>query len=66
LALALRFLVGCRSADAVNWLRLGLAAHGRLPAGYTPPPGITYRTVPEIATSIMADEAVVGKSVFWI
>lgn len=65
LAVALRFLEECRSADALNWLRLGLAAHGRMPAGYTPPPGIRYRTVPEVATSILADGAVAGKSVFW-
>jgi len=65
LELALRFLDHCRSADALNWLRLGLAAHGRLPQGYQPPPGIVYRTVPEIATSRLADEASGGNSVLW-
>ncbi|HEY1221138.1 MAG: prenyltransferase/squalene oxidase repeat-containing protein [Bryobacteraceae bacterium] len=66
LAVALRFLDGCHSADALNWLRLGLAAHARMPAGYTPPPGIAYRTVPEIATCVLADGAVAGKCAFWI
>jgi squalene cyclase len=66
LALALRFLDQCRSADALNWLRLGLAAHGRMPAGYTAPSSIIYRTVPEIATSVLADGAVADKSAFWV
>ncbi|HEY9141746.1 MAG TPA: prenyltransferase/squalene oxidase repeat-containing protein [Bryobacteraceae bacterium] len=66
LELAVRFLEQCRSADALNWLRLGLAAHGRMPEGYSPPPSIAYRTVPEVATSVLADGAVAGKSVFWI
>lgn len=66
LALALRFLDQCRSADALNWLRLGLAAHGRMPGGYEPPPNIAYRTVPEIATSMLADGAIAGRSLFWI
>jgi len=66
LAVALRFLDQCRTADALNWLRLGLAAQGRMPEGYRAPPGIAYRTVPEVATSVLADGAVAGKSVFWI
>ena len=66
LRLALRFLDECHSADALNWLRLGLEAHGRVPNGYTPPTSITYRTVPEVATSILADGAVEGKSAFWV
>jgi hypothetical protein len=66
LEMALRFLDQCRSADALNWLRLGLAAHGRMPEGYTPPPGIAYRTVPEVATGVLADGAVAGRSAFWI
>jgi hypothetical protein len=45
--LALRFLGECRSADAWNWLRLGLMAHGRLPVGARPPAPLTCRTLPE-------------------
>jgi hypothetical protein len=66
LTMALRFLERCRSADALNWLRLGLAAQDRMPEGYMPPSGITCRTVPEIATGILADRAVAGESAFWI
>jgi hypothetical protein len=66
LALALRFLDQCRSADALNWLRLGLMAHGRLPDGYRPPPDIAYRSVPEVATSMLVDGAAAGKSAFWV
>jgi len=53
IAVARRFLEGCRSADAWNWLRLGLAAHGRWPADDSPA-GIEYRTTPEIALSLLA------------
>jgi len=65
LALALRFLNECRSADALNWLRLGLAAHNRLPAGYSAPAGIAPRTVPEIACGILAAAAAAGKCPLW-
>jgi len=66
LQLAQRMLRECRSADAMNWLRLGLAAHGKLPDDFTPLAGVTYRTVPEAATSILADRAVAGRSAFWV
>ena len=54
IAAALRFLDGCRSADALNWLRLGLAAHGRMPAGYAPA-AVEYRTTPEMALGLMVE-----------
>jgi len=49
-----RFLAECHSADSLNWLRLGLAAHGSLPAGYRPAARIERRTVPEIALDLVA------------
>jgi hypothetical protein len=48
LGAGLKFLTA-RSADAQNWLRLGLGAHGQLPEGYRPPDGVAYRTVSEVA-----------------
>jgi hypothetical protein len=51
LSMGRKFLAETRSADAQNWLRLGLAAQGELPQGYAPPEGIVYRTVPEVALS---------------
>jgi hypothetical protein len=51
LSMGRKFLAETRSADAQNWLRLGLAAQGELPQGYAPPKGIAYRTVPEVALS---------------
>jgi hypothetical protein len=51
--LARTFLANCRSADALNWLRLGLRAHDALPAGYAAPEQIQFRTVPEIAIDML-------------
>jgi hypothetical protein len=53
LTLAKDFLASCRSADALNWLRLGLRAHDALPAGYVAPAEIEFRTVPEIALDVL-------------
>jgi Prenyltransferase and squalene oxidase repeat len=44
-----RGFLAARSADAQNWLRLGLSAHGQLPENYRPPNGVAYRTVSEVA-----------------
>jgi hypothetical protein len=54
LSMGRKFLAETRSADAQNWLRLGLRAQGQLPAGYLPPAGIAYRTVPEVALDRIA------------
>ncbi len=52
LAVARQFLAECRSADALNWLRLGLMAHGQLPPDYCAPT-VTYRTIPETALGLL-------------
>jgi hypothetical protein len=49
---ARQFLAECRSADALNWLRLGLMAHGRMPPGYCAP-AVTRRTTPETALGLL-------------
>lgn len=54
---ALRFLSECRSADALNWLRVGLRAHDRLPAGFCPPTDLTQHTVPETSLDVLVDHA---------
>jgi hypothetical protein len=58
-------LAGCRSADALNWLRLGLLAHGQLPAGYCPPTQVAYRTLPETSLDLLVTEAEKGGDPFW-
>jgi hypothetical protein len=55
-----RFLGECRSADALNWLRIGLLAHGRLPGGYCPPAQLACRTLPETSLHILVAEAQKG------
>jgi len=53
LAVACRFLVECRSADALNWLRIGLMCHGRLPVGYSRPADVACRTLPETSVDLL-------------
>jgi hypothetical protein len=65
LSVAKRFLADCRSADALNWLRLGLLAHAQLPAGYSPPAEITYRTIPETSLGLLAGAAEQQHDLFW-
>lgn len=57
IGVARRFLADCRSADALNWLRLGLAAHGQLPAGFCPPADVPRRTVPETSLDLLVSAA---------
>jgi hypothetical protein len=64
-AVARRFLLECRSTDAQNWLRLGLAAHGELPSGYCRPEGLSVRTVPETSLDLLASDAAAGRSLLW-
>jgi hypothetical protein len=64
LSLAERFLAECRSADALSWLRFGLRVHGRLPAGFSIPSGIQFRTVPEISLNLLMTAAEQGHDLF--
>ena len=57
IAVATRFLAECRSADPLNWLRLGLIAHGRLPEGYCPPARIERRTILEASLDLLVSNA---------
>jgi len=65
LAVAHRLLSECRSADAQNWLRLGLAAHGELPHGYCVPQNLAYRTIPETSLSLLLSDASRAREFFW-
>jgi hypothetical protein len=60
-----RFLTECRSADALNWLRIGLMAHSRLPAGYRPPAQLACRTLPETSLDMLVAGTQKGKDLFW-
>ncbi len=50
LAAARRFMETCRSADAQNWLTLGLRAHGQPAASASQP---VFRTVAEAALNVL-------------
>jgi len=58
------FLDQCRSADALNWLRLGLLAHRQLPDGFTPAP-VQCRTLPEASLAMIVGGAEQGGGLFW-
>ena len=60
-----RFLGECRSADALNWLRIGLMAHGRLPDGYCPPAQLACRTLPETSLDMLVAGTQKGTDIFW-
>jgi hypothetical protein len=65
LGVAGRFLSECRSADALNWLRIGLMAHGRMPDGYCPPPELARRTLPETSLDMLVARSRNTKDIFW-
>ncbi|HTP31144.1 MAG TPA: hypothetical protein VMJ75_03155 [Candidatus Acidoferrales bacterium] len=58
------FLRDCRSADALNWLRLGLMAQGQLPPDYSPPE-IAYRTLIETSLGMLVTETQKGREILW-
>jgi hypothetical protein len=60
-----RFLAECRSADALNWLRIGLMAHGRLPDGYCPPARLACRTLPETSLDMLVAGTQKDSDSFW-
>jgi hypothetical protein len=63
--MAQRFLADSRSADAINWLGLGLMAHGGIPAGYCRPAGVECRTLPETSLAMLIGEVQKGRDVLW-
>lgn len=65
IGMAQRFLADSRSADAINWLGLGLMAHGGLPAGYSRPAGVECRTLPETSLAMLFGEVQKGRDVLW-
>ena len=62
---AQRFLTASRSADAINWLGLGLLAHGGMPADYTRPSDVECRTLPETSLAMLVCEVQKGRDVLW-
>ena len=62
---AVRFLGECRSADALDWLRLGLMAHERLPRTWSPPRELALRTPAETSLHLLAARAEKGNHSLW-
>jgi len=63
--MAQRFLTESHSADAINWLGLGLMAHGEMPVGYNRPAGVECRTLPERSLAMLIGEVQKGRDVLW-
>jgi hypothetical protein len=59
------FLQRCRSADALNWLRLGLLAHGAFESGYCPPWSLECRTLHEKSMDLVVAQVEKGSNAFW-
>ncbi|HKA00492.1 MAG TPA: hypothetical protein VKE70_28465 [Candidatus Solibacter sp.] len=64
IAAARKFLGECKSADELNWLRLGLMAHGQLPADFSRPP-LACRTLIETSMDMLVAETQKGRDVLW-
>ena len=65
IALAKRYLAECRSAEALNWLRLGLMAHGQLNASDCPHLPELRRTNQELALHQVVESAQAGRNPLW-
>jgi len=65
LEVARGFLAVSHSADALNWLGLGLLAHGGMPDGYSRPAGVACRTLPETSLAMLLGEVQKGRDVLW-
>ncbi|HUA63980.1 MAG TPA: prenyltransferase/squalene oxidase repeat-containing protein [Verrucomicrobiae bacterium] len=65
IAMAKGFLADCRSADALNWLRLGLRAHGELPPGFCTPTDVEYRTTQDQSLDLVMTAGEQGQEYFW-
>jgi hypothetical protein len=65
IGLARDFLAKSHSADAINWLGLGLMAHGGLPEDYCRPEGVECRTLPETSLAMLIGEVRKGRDVLW-
>jgi hypothetical protein len=63
-SVARRFAGNCRSADALNWLKLGLLAHGDAPPASEPVRGQVYRTIAESSLALLVDHAQTGQFSF--
>jgi len=61
--MARRFLDQSRSADAINWLTLGLTAHGKMPEDYRIPAGVECRTLLETSLAMLMTEARKGREI---
>jgi hypothetical protein len=59
------FLAASRSADAINWLGLGLMAHGGMPEDYCRPADVECRTLPETSLAMLVGEVQKGRNVLW-
>jgi len=63
--IARRFLAESHTADAINWLGLGLMAHGAIPADYSRPADVECRTLTETSLAMLVDETRKGRDVLW-